>query len=430
MNSVFKMLLISACFGYLFDALDNGLLGYAMPLMAAEFHINDVTKGYILSIGLWGGVFGQFVWGWLAEKKGRLFAFQGTILSFAGFTGLTALAWSPAVVFVTRFITGAGLNGFCPVDLTMVSEFSPTNQRGRFTGLIAVLWPVGAMLGLGISLYVLPHIGWRWLFVIGVLPAVLVWLIRRRVPESPRWLINQGRVEETVQSLKRLGATNEMLREELAVPDVAGAMKQEQGTLRDLLSSKRIRGTILAWFLWFANLYASMSLIVWLPTIFIQIYHFSLVKSLSYTLATTTCGLAGRLLGIYLLEKAGRKFSLGYSQFLAGVCMLAFGYATDPMWLLVAAMSMYFFNEQAGVCQMAYIPELFPTRMRMKGTAWCSATARIVAATSPILVGYLLAANRYHVVSIVFSLTLFIPFLVFMIWGPETKGRGLEEVTR
>ncbi len=430
MNSVFKMLLLSACFGYVFDALDNGLLGYAMPLMAAEFHIDNVTKGYLLSIGLWGGVLGQFVWGWLAEKKGRLFAFQGTILSFAGFTGLTALAWSPAVVFVTRFITGAGLNGFVPVDTTMVSEFAPTNRRGRYTGLIAVLWPVGAMLGLAISLYVLPHIGWRWLFVIGVLPAVIVWAIRRRVPESPRWLINQGRVEETMQALKRLGATEEMVREELSAPDAVLQTRQEQGSLSDLFSAKRIRNTVLAWFLWFANLYASMSLIVWLPSIFIQVYHLSLVRSLSYTLATTTCGLIGRLLGVYLLEKVGRRVSLGYSLFLAGVCMLAFGYVDNPQLLLVVAMLLYFFNEQAGVCQMAYIPELFPTRLRMKGNAWCSATARIVAATSPILVGYLLAANRYHVVSIVFSLTLFVPFLVFMMWGPETRGRGLEEATR
>jgi putative MFS transporter len=197
-----------------------------------------------------------------------------------------------------------------------------------------------------------------------------------------------------------------------------------------LFSAKRIRSTVLAWFLWFANLYASMSLIVWLPSIFIQVYHLSLVRSLSYTLATTTCGLIGRLLGIYLLEKVGRRISLGYSLFLAGVCMLAFGYVNNPQLLLVVAMSLYFFNEQAGVCQMAYIPELFPTRLRMKGNAWCSATARIVAATSPILVGYLLAANRYHVVSIVFSLTLFVPFAVFMLWGPETKGRGLEEITR
>jgi MFS transporter, putative metabolite:H+ symporter len=429
-NSVFRLLLLSACFGYVFDALDNGLLGYAMPLMAADFHMGDVTKGYLLSIGLWGGVLGQFVWGWLADKKGRLFAFKGTILSFAAFTGLTALAWSPTIVFLARFVAGAGLNGFVPVDATMVSEFSPTSQRGRYTGLIAVFWPVGAMLGLAISLYMLPRMSWRWLFVIGVLPAVVIWNIRRRVPESPRWLMSQGRVDETVRSLKQLGATDEMLREELAAPEVQVPSNVEQGMLRDLFSDRWIRSTILAWFLWFANLYASLSLIVWLPSIFIQIYHLSLVRSLSYTLATTTCGLIGRILAIYLLEKAGRRFSLGYSLFLAGVCMLAFGFVTGPKLLLVVAMLLYFFNEQAGVCEIAYIPELFPTRMRMKGNAWCSATARIVAATSPILVGYLLAVNRYHMISIVFSLTLFIPFLIFMIWGPETKGRGLEEVTR
>jgi putative MFS transporter len=429
-NSVFKLLLVSACFGYVFDALDNGLLGYAMPLMAADFHMGDVTKGYLLSIGLWGGVLGQFVWGWLADKRGRLFAFKGTILSFAAFTGLTALAWSPAVVFLTRFIAGAGLNGFVPVDATMVSEFSPTNQRGRYTGLIAVFWPVGAMLGLAISLYLLPRMNWRWLFVIGVVPAVVIWNIRRRVPESPRWLVSQGRVDEAVGSLRQLGATDEMLREELATAQVHAHPKEEQGSVRELFSVRWIRSTVLAWFLWFANLYASLSLIVWLPTIFIQIYHFSLVRSLSYTLATTTCGLIGRILAIYLLEKAGRRFSLGYSLFLAGVCMLAFGFVTDPKLLLVVAMLLYFFNEQAGVCEIAYIPELFPTRMRMKGNAWCSATARIVAATSPILVGYLLAINRYHMISIVFSLSLFIPLVIFMIWGPETKGRGLAEVTQ
>jgi len=91
---------------------------------------------------------------------------------------------------------------------------------------------------------------------------------------------------------------------------------------------------------------------------------------------------------------------------------------------------LYFFNEQAGVCQMAYIPELFPTRLRMRGNAWCSATARIVAATSPILVGYLLAANLYQMISIIFSLTLFIPLVVFMAWGPETRGKDLEEISR
>jgi putative MFS transporter len=430
MNSVFKMLLFAACFGYIFDALDNGFLGYAMPLMAAEFHIDNVMKGYLLGIGLYGGIVGQTVWGWLAEKKGRLFAFQGTILSFAAFTGLTALAWRPAVVLFTRFITGAGLQGFTPVDLTMVSEFAPTNRRGKYTGAISILWPFGAMVGLCISIYVLPRIGWRCLFLIGALPAVVIWYIRRRVPESPRWLVTQGRIAEAVHSLKRLGATDEMIDEEVATPDETLGMKKEQGTWRDLVSRKRIRNTIVACFLWLANLYAPMSLTVWLPSIFISVFHMSLVKSLSYTLITTTSGLLGRVVAVLLIDKIGRKVALGYSLFLAGVFMLMFGYMHTPHLVLVVCVLLYFFNEHAGACQMAYIPELFPTQIRIKGTAWCSATARIFAATSPIVVGYLLAANRYQLIAIIFSLTLFIPLLVTMIWGPETKGRGLEEVNR
>lgn len=431
MNRVFKILLASACFGYVFDAFDNGLIGYAMPQIANEFHINDVTKGYILSIGLWGGVLGQFVWGWLAEKKGRLFSFKGTILTFAAFSGLTGLAWNPAVIFFTRFLTGAGLNGFVPVDTTMVSEFSPTTQRGRFTGLISVLWPVGAMLGLAVSMFVLPHSGWRCLFVISVIPAIIVWLIRRSVPESPRWLVNRGRDAEAITALKAIGATDEMISEAMAVAENIPAQKANQeGRLPELFQGKQLKYTIVGWCLWFANLYASMSLIAWLPTIFIQLHHLSLAKSLTYTLVITSCGFVGRLVGIYLVEKIGRKFSLGYSQFFAGFAMLAFGYVNDTNLLLFVVMLLYFFNEQASVCQMAYIPELFPTRLRMRGTAWCSATSRIVAATSPILVGYLLVANMFHTIAIVFSLTLFIPLIVFLIWGPETKGRGLEQITR
>jgi putative MFS transporter len=428
MNPVFKLLLFAACFGYIFDALDNSLLGYAMPSIARDFHLSDILKGYILSAALWGGVAGQFAWGWLAERRGRLFAFRGTMLTFAAFTGLTALAWSPAFVFATRLLTGAGLNGFIPIDTAMVSEFSPTGQRGRYTGLITVLWPVGAMLGLLISLVVLPRASWRWLFVVGILPGVVVWMMRKRVPESPRWLIHQGRVDEAERALKRIGASDELLREELAVTDISMERTAEPGDVRELFFSKRIKHTLLAWSLWFANLYASMSLIVWLPSILMQVYHFSLVNSLRYTLIVTTCGFLGRILSLYLLERVGRRFSLGYSLFLAGVCMLAFGYIRDLRLLLAVAMLFYFFNEQAGVCQMAYIPELFPTQMRVKGNAWCSASARIVAATSPILVGYLLAADRYWMISVIFSLTMFVPLTIFLMWGPETKGRGLAEV--
>jgi putative MFS transporter len=426
MNPVFRLLLIAACLGYILDALNNSLLGYAMPLIAHDFQIDTRMQGYLLSAALWGGVLGQFIWGWLAEKRGRRFAFQGTILTFAAFTSFTAIAWSPAAIFVTRFIAGSGLAGFTPVDSVMVSEFSPTKKRGRYTGVIAVLWPVGSILGVATSLYVLPHVGWRLLFLIGILPAILVWIVRRGVPESPRWLIRQSRLADTLQSLRRLGATELML---CQPADALPESPADEDLVADLFTSRQIRKTAVAWALWLANLYASMSLIAWLPSLFIQAHGFSLAASLRYTLAATVSGFIGRLAGVYLLDAIGRRASLGSALFLAGVFMLVFGFVQQPYLLLAITMGLYFFNDLAGVCQIAYIPELFPTKMRMKGNSWCSATARLTAATSPVLVGHLLANQRYSLIAVIFSLSLFLPWLLFMAWGPETRGKGLLEAT-
>jgi putative MFS transporter len=184
----------------------------------------------------------------------------------------------------------------------------------------------------------------------------------------------------------------------------------------------------IAWCLWFANLYASMSLIVWLPSIVVQVYHYSAINSLRYTLIITACGFLGRLAGFYLLDRTTRKFSLGYPLLFAAICMFALGYTTNVHVAMALAMSFYFFNEQTGVSQMAYIPELFSTEFRVKGNAWCSASARIVAATSPILIGYLLAAKHYQLIATILALTLFLPWLIFLMWAPEMRGRGLAEV--
>jgi len=428
-SRVFKMLLLTACLGYLLDAFDNSLIGYSIPFLAKDFHLTDLTKGYILSAGLWGGVIGQWIWGQIAEKRGRLYAFQRTLLMFAGFTAVSAFAWSPFTLFSTRFITGAGLGAFIPIDTVMVSEFSPTNRRGRYTGLIAVLWPLGAMLGLGASLFILPRMGWRWLFLAGALPAIVVWHMRSGVPESPRWLLRQNRPFEAEESLRRLGASELVLREELRATTPIDIRPSSPLETVQTGSHRLMKHAFIAWSLWIANLYASMSLIVWLPSIVIQVYHYSIVSSLKYTLVITGFGFLGRVVGIYFLDRARRRVSLGYPLLLAAVCMFALGYTTNVHVAAVLAMSFYLFNEQAGASQMAYIPELFPTQFRVKGNAWCSAAARIVAATSPILIGYLLSKSQYRSITTILSMSLFFPWIVFLVWAPEMKGRGLAQVT-
>jgi putative MFS transporter len=244
-------------------------------------------------------------------------------------------------------------------------------------------------------------------------------------------LVGQKRPEEAKQSLRQLGVPNNVLQEEMAeavLPSLHTVLDSRPSTAISS-SSQLAKRVFLAWLLWLANLYASMSLIVWLPSILVRVYHHTIVDSLAYTLLITSCGFLGRIVGFYLLDKASRRFSLGYSLLLAAFCMFAISFIRNAHLALALAMLFYFFNEQSSVSQMAYIPELFPTKIRVRGNAWCSASARVVVATSPILIGYLLGNGHFQVIATILSMSLFIPWLVFVIWAPEMRGIGLSEIT-
>lgn len=427
-NSTFKYLIFSAWLGYLFMAFNNNLLGYCMPMMTEELGIDSITKGYIFSALLWGGVLGKFVWGLIADKKGRKFAFNGSLLTFATFTGLLAFAFNPIYVLVVRVIAGFGSTGFVPVDLTMISEYSPTKIRGRLTGSVSLLSSVGVVVGVGSSLVLLPVIGWRAMFLLGLIPVIAAWIVWKKVPESPRWLVNNNRKEEAVQALKRLGGSEEQVKEQIDA-NIAPSRKIEAMEGLSTLFTKYPKPFFLGWILWLSTLFAYMSMAVWLPTIFMDVFHFSLNTSLKYTLAASVCGLLGRFLGVYLIEKIGRRPSITSGLIMTGLSLILFGYTKNPSVLLVVAMSLYFFYDGVSVCIMAYVPELFPTSVRLKANALCAATAQLVAATSPILAGYLMNANQFQAIFWVYAATLLIPMLVFLIMGKETKGKGLEELT-
>lgn len=430
-TSALKTLLFAATLGYLFDAFDNGILGYIMPLISKEFNIDPVVKGWIFSTALWGGVLGQYFWGPLADAKGRRVAFQGTILTFAAFTGLAALAWGSLSLGITRFIAGTGLAGFIPVDTSMVSEMSPTKYRGRFSSFIPVVFPLGSLLAAGLSLLLLSKIGWRGMFLLGIIPALIAFWVRRAVPESPRWLASKGRSEEAIQSLKKLGATDEMIKKAQEVADEDQVVHSNDSTgarLTELFSRKWLRSNILAWTLWISVNFAYFGVLLWLPSILVDVYHLSIAKSLTMTVIVNCVGLCGRLFGVYLIDKIGRKPLIIYTYIMSAVFCIALGNLVNPAFLLVLAASFFFFADQSSVCVIAYIPELFPTRLRVLGNSWAAAAGRIASAMAPIMAGALMKFNHYSTIWTIFALVYVVGAIVVWTLGPETKGRVLEEL--
>src|SRR5947199_4771312 len=192
---------ILAFFGIMFDAADFALFVAALPPIAREFGLNPAQAGLLATVGLIGAFLGALFWGTLSDYIGRRTSFQATVGLFALFTGLVAASWNVLSLGVFRFLSNFGLGGEVPVTLTLSSEFSPARIRGAMTGNIMAAFPVGLVIAAALSLLIIPNWGWRALFVVGVVPALLLFFVRRYMPESVRYLLSKGRIAEAEKTV-------------------------------------------------------------------------------------------------------------------------------------------------------------------------------------------------------------------------------------
>src|SRR5215470_8733701 len=195
---------ILAFLGVMFDAADFALFGAALPPIAREFGLNPAQAGLLATVGLVGAFLGALFWGTLSDYIGRRTAFQATVGIFSLFTGLVAASWNVVSLSVFRFLSNFGLGGEVPVTLTLASEYSPGRIRGALTGNIMAAFPVGLIVAALLSLLIIPTLGWRALFIVGVVPALLLFFVRRHMPESVRYLLAKGRIEEAEATVARI----------------------------------------------------------------------------------------------------------------------------------------------------------------------------------------------------------------------------------
>src|SRR5215470_8791850 len=261
--------------GVMFDAADFAFFGAALPPIAREFGLGPAQSGLLATVGLIGAFAGALFWGTVSDYVGRRTSFSATIGIFALFTGLVAASWNIASLAVFRFLSNFGLGGEVPVTSTLASEFSPGRIRGSMTGNIMTAFPVGLILAAALSLTILPTFGWRALFAVGVVPAILLFFVRRYMPESVRYLLSKGRIaeaEQTVAEIEQVALGRPLTAEELKSaaqvrPEVAVPTRV---TVLELFKSGRKRTTFLLWVLSFCFFWASNGILFMLPTILTQ----------------------------------------------------------------------------------------------------------------------------------------------------------------
>jgi len=424
-------LLVIHGFGWLFDAMDVGIITFVVTALAKDWNLSTFEVGMIGSSGLVGMFAGAAAGGRAADRWGRKAVFQITLLIYALATALCAAAWDVWSMIAFRFLVGVGLGAELPVVASLLAEFVPAKNRGRFVVLLESFWAYGWLAAALVAFLVIPSYGWRAAFMIGAIPAFYVWVIRRALPESPRWHESRGEMEQADRVMSALEKeseeiTGKKLPQPIELPN--GIEPQVGSGFAALWAPLFRRRTIMLWILLFGLVFGYYGIFVWLPSLLIKA-GYSMVNSFGYVIIVTLAQIPGYFSAAYLTDKIGRKPVIVAYLLFSAACAFVFGQSTTTSSILIWASLMSFFNLGAWGGVYAYTPELYPTRIRTTGAGAAAAIGRVGGALAPILVGILLPSIGQSGVLALNAAMLTIAAISVAVLGEETRGVALEQAS-
>ncbi|MCU4325739.1 MFS transporter [Acinetobacter johnsonii] len=412
--------------GWMFDAMDTGLISFILAKMAEDWYMSPTEKGWVVSIGFVGMAIGAVCSGGLADRIGRKTVFAATLVIYSLATAACAFAPNLTWLLVFRFIVGLGLGGQLPVAVTLVSEYIPAQVRGRFIVLLESFWGLGWLCAALVAYFVIPKFDWHMAFLIGGIPALYAIVIWFKVPESIPYLINRGRIVEAhalVQQIERQCGVDVI--EHIVVKPVA---EKKTVSFTQLWSGTFARRTLMLWLIWFGIVYSYYGIFTWLPSLLVK-QGYSIVQSFEYVLVMILAQLPGYVAAAWLVEKLGRKATLAGFIGMCAVSAYFFGQADTVSMIMFWGCLMSFFNLGAWGVLYTYTPEQYPTNIRAFGSGWASAIGRMGGIVAPMVVTHMMVqSNGFSAIFMMFTAVLLAVAAVILILGEETKGKTLEEI--
>ena len=430
-----RLLLIRIIIGSatFFDAYTVLVIAFAMPQLVDEWHLTPGQVGMILSAGYLGQLIGSIVFGWVAEKIGRLPTLLITIAIFVSMDIACLFAGGATAMILFRFLQGIGTGGEVPVASAYINEFIGARKRGRFFLLYEVIFPVGLLFAGLAGYFLVPVYGWRALFIVGLVPAVLMIPLRALMPESPRWLASKGRIQKADKVVTLL--EKDAVKEGKPLPEPVIRPVDPKATARsdwrELFRGMYLKRTLMIWILWISVYMVNNGLVTWLPTLYKQVFHLPLQTSLAYGWITSAVGVVASLLCALLIDKVGRKrwYSVAFLVATVPLILLTAVGAVSPTQVVLLAPLAYAILQTISFSLYLYSAELYPTRLRAVGTGFGSAWLRAGSSLGPLLVGWIVADYGIRYVFAAFAVIALIGGLVVLVLGIETKGRVLEELS-
>jgi putative MFS transporter len=437
-------IIATANVGDMLDFFDFFLIGYVLAFILKDWQLTYGQSAIILiSAGL-GAVPGAFFWGWMGDRIGRRTVFILTALNVAIATGIMYFtpepgAWIPGWIFLSffRFFVGFGNAGLIAVDIPLVQELVPTYKRGWVSGLTTVLLPAGNVLGAVAGAYLAPRIGWRGLFLVGLTPALLVLMIRYWVPESPRFLMRMGRMDEARKSLAWALQCDP---QEIALPTT---MPDEEKTRwRELFRYPRSMAAACCVAL---SQTGGVGILLWITTLFVLVLKITPADASYLMIWVGILGIIGRLVASWMSDAFGRRAS-GFVIGMGGAISMALaGYWYDIYLggislFFVLIMVQRFFGDASYAIIGPYIAEAWPNRLRASGMGFSYGIGNLGKIIGPLGLAMIVGSSNYVspkvTMDAIFPALLFLAFwygqaaIMFLVLGFETKGRSIEEINR
>jgi MFS transporter, putative metabolite:H+ symporter len=408
--------------GYFFDVIDLIVLGSLIPDMLQTKFATPAEAGLVGTFTVLGMFVGAIAQGEFSDRWGRKTVYQFNLLLFGVFTALGAVAPSIFWLIVCRFIAGLGLGGEQPLAFAYAGEYSPRRIRGRILALVhfiggACVWPTASLFTLAFR----DSIGWRGVWIVIGIGALIVWLFRFTLPESPRYLSTHGQGKQALDILARMGITGPT---EMPSTSAASDTKSDPFALVFKMFPTRVIAGMICFSAFFG---VAIGLGTWLPSI-MTAKGFTITKSLTYTFGMTLAVPCASVFMMYALDHIGRKITSVCAFVAAGLMAIVFANAGTDTQLLIAGFIMIFFIQVAGNSMQIFASEVFPTNARASGFGLAAGVGRL--ATAGIIPAILWIQSGWGLTTVFWCLAfvLLIAAVSVTQLGPEARQKGLDAI--
>ena len=406
-----------------------------MPQLVQEWNLKPSQIGLIISAGYIGQFFGAILFGTLAEKFGRMRMMFFTILLFVSMDIACIYAWSGASMMLFRFLQGVGTGGEVPIASAYISEMIGAEKRGKFFLLYEVIFPIGLMFAGMAGYFLMPLYGWKALFIVGLVPAILIIPMRFFLPESPRWLASKGRFQEAdkivSQFEKAAIKAGKPLPEPIINEDSLNKANNKKSSWKELFQGIYLKRTFTLWGLWICVYTVNNGLVTWLPTLYKQHFGVELQTALGYGWLTSGVGVIASIICALMIDRVGRKKWYSFAYILATIpllCLTTLG-ATSAKEVLIFATMSYAILQTVSFSLYLYTAELYPTRIRAMGLGFSSALLRLGSAIGPMIVAFTVSGFGIKYVFTVMACIALVGGLITIFFAIETKGQELEKLS-